>query len=809
MPFIKVHKDPGRITGCDIHEVPNETLVIKWASLNVDIAVLGCSVYLNGIEIADIDEMSPDEFIKSIDFTICNDDCVEFVLRPRGFDPISIAVASGIASAITTLLLPTPEIPNDAGRINSSPNNNLNAATNQSRPRLAIPDIAGQIVSFPDFIQPSYFEYVNNLRIVKEIFCIGVGRYQVDEVRTGETLINNLSGSSFIVHEPGSVPSELLNVRQTNEVDGFEILAENDPSIEANVSGGTVETGNLLRFNDNVAQNIGLLVNDTVTVDLSYQVSSAPQTLNGTFTVLAISDDSITLDTTIPAGDSGTLSGTIINDQANDDRFQWFTLSGNAIEEVWFQIQMPNGIRSADEAFTVNFDLQVESLDSSGTPTGSVTTVQVEIEGNTLDPQFRTFKITDSDGWTPARGRARAVRTNDTVDQSDHIDTTRLEDIQAVTSYSGANFGDVTLLEVNRRATIFATSVREDKINALVTRRLQLFRDGQVQNQYTATRSFADYAFYILHTLIGIPVSQIDTEGLFEISDGLSTPELGFFDFTFDDFNVGLRSRLETTCNAARVRYFNLPSPQWNFIREQEETVRSFMFNRRNIAPRSSRQVYKFQRTEDFDSVRVKYVDPDTNTEAVVERRFLDGSIVEGAGLRAADIDLAGCRNITQATNRAELEIRKIVYQRRQVSDVFLSDALFVGLGNRIQWADPNDEQIFSGEVLGFKGRYFDTSERVNLVTGETYFVNISTDDGSVSNTVQVTARSDTEFGFIAEGLVGAYLVSGDSQLNSRYFIYRDGEKTDLVVTATESPDERNNVRVTATEYTPEIFEQD
>lgn len=41
--------------------------------------------------------------------------------------------------------------------------------------------------------------------------------------------------------------------------------------------------------------------------------------------------------------------------------------------------------------------------------------------------------------------------------------------------------------------------------------------------------------------------------------------------------------------------------------------------------------------------------------------------------------------------NRAQLEARRLIYQRTAVEDVELSDADMVQLGDRVRWADVYD----------------------------------------------------------------------------------------------------------------------
>ncbi len=807
MPVIAVSQDPSAIERPTLHSVDNGTNLLEWLIDNIDYPDrLGVTVQLNGDTIADIDEHSEQEFNFNINFELNDRDTALIIFRPRGTEVIAAIVIAVVSLAISLTLTPKPALPNNTGKRTESPNNQLNAATNTFRPRQAIPDIAGQVVSYPDFIQPSYYEYINNLKVVKEIFCIGVGQYLVEEVKTGETMIDDIPGSSYIVHPPGSVPSELLNVRSSNDIDGQVLLPSDDGSLFYSGDIDVINGGiTIVTPSSNTVDNLSLQVGTSINIDVSGTDSEgAPVSFSGTVTIAAI-NSSNSFDISSSIGFTTTDGTGFIEVASEDPKSNRLStiLEGEEINSVWFNVVLPQGIRTESQTvLDLDFNIVAYEIDSNSNDTGTLYSDTVTISGNTLNPQYRTFKLNVPSG----RYRAEIYRT--TLTQPDGaIDNSKIESIVSVTPYSGANFGDVTLLEVDRRATTQPLAGTQSKINALVTRKLQTFDGG---GAFVATRSFADYVYYILSDQAGEPDSQIDTDTLFGIYDGLADPQLGYFDFTFDDSDIGMRERIETACNVARVRYYNLPKPRWNFVREEAQQVRVAMFNRRNILPASSSQVYKFQRTADFDSVQVRYTDPDNNTEAVINRAWNGTSIISGEGFRPIEIDLAGCRNVTQATNRADLEIRKLVYQRRRVNDTVMNEGQFIGLGQLIQWADPNDQQIFAGEVAGFDGvDTFDTFERVNLKTGVTYFVNITDNTGAVSNTATVTARTDTDYGFIASGLSGAYVASGAVQLGSKYFIYKNGELTDLLVTAIDRPDERGNVAIEGVEYVAQVFEQD
>ena len=114
-----------------------------------------------------------------------------------------------------------PDTPGNSGE-GTSPNNKLNAATNEFRPNEAVPQIFGSPTAYPDFIQPSHYVYEDNVKIIREMFCIGEGRYQIDRILSGETDFDEIPNSSATVYHPGQIPpsEQRIIVRSTSEARG-------------------------------------------------------------------------------------------------------------------------------------------------------------------------------------------------------------------------------------------------------------------------------------------------------------------------------------------------------------------------------------------------------------------------------------------------------------------------------------------------------------------------------------------------------------------------------------------------------------
>ncbi|MDB4306300.1 host specificity factor TipJ family phage tail protein, partial [bacterium] len=764
MPTIYHHKDPSNITKPDIYEVPNGTNVIKWMARKwADSAEmsdgLSISILLNCKEIYNSDDENADPSI--LDLCINGTDSISIINRPAA-SVIIVAVAVVAAAALMIALMPS--LPGDAGGGSESPNNKLQAARNEFRPGEARPEIFGANVSYPDFLQPIYFEYVNNLKILSELCYVGEGSYALKkpdgstgEVRFGETPFNSIPGSSYAIYEPGDVlPAELLTIHRTSEaVDGQEPVAPDDESIQQSdqvdsvVSGGPGNNTLTLVSDSTLAFDMALVIGEYITLydDLLDATIGTFEITNLTTVVdqTVIEIDSIAGIAVLPANIviSKTDSSGVLQNYVG-----WFTIPGDNADEVWFNWQMPSGIRSEKgKKITIDLEFEIESLASDGvTPTGLNFVKQESITGNTADGQFRTTKFTKTEfpSLPAAQYRARARRLTDQFSGS-AAQQVKMEQFVSVTPYTELDNSTGTVIAFERRATTFAVSASGNKNNLDVIRKLPTYNrltDFYDVNTLTETRSFADAVAYTLIVGSGRDSSTIDLAGLYEIYDGLLHEELGYFDFTFDNENVGLGERIESICNVARVTPFR-DGGLYNFTRDEEKLIRSAMFNRRVTVGNSSTQNIQLQRPDDKDSVALTYVDPTLNVEKTLYRRVDSGGNIvdDGQGRQALKIKLAGCRGFFQAWNRVNLEMRRIIYQRWTVNDTVLRDGMSVGLMERVGWVDPNDVNLFSGEIIGFSGNDYDTTERFIPETGIDYLVYITDDKGNVSNTVAATAR--------------------------------------------------------------------
>lgn len=118
--------------------------------------------------------------------------------------------AAGAIGFVGTMLInaafPGPGVPSSNRQqalVSPSPTYNLTAQGNRARPGEPIPDFYGRHLHFPDFAADPYTEYAGNEQYLYQLFCIGQGEYEIEQVRIGDTAIENFPEVEYAFYGPG------------------------------------------------------------------------------------------------------------------------------------------------------------------------------------------------------------------------------------------------------------------------------------------------------------------------------------------------------------------------------------------------------------------------------------------------------------------------------------------------------------------------------------------------------------------------------------------------------------------------------
>lgn len=848
MASLVILKDPTGTLGKDVYPIEAGEYAIdvlmQYAPNGINQE--NQSILLNGKKI--------EPTLEQLEVALKENDILVLVNEVKGYTEIIYAVVAIVAAVLAVALAPTPEIPNQSGQQKQSPNNQLQGQSNIARTYQAWPLVLGSPIPYPDLIGEPIEEYEDNIKKVKQFFLLGFGQYEITEVRTESTPISNFTNANYVQYSPvnnvATVPNYMTSFR-ASEVDGqilkglneqddavTEYSAPMETSVDSGVSGSTAvfnvdqntDTDAMKSFFDSSGG-----FQSTVYYEILQGTPGAGEPPEPTFTQgtgfvtamtleaggyyrIVMSDFNgegglppLPIPQTIQFSQGGTGEITAINMPVQ-------------CEDIWVNLGFGRGLRGADENTdgTVLVDIIVTKLDSKGgQPTGFSYTEAAVITERTLNPVYRTVKIgpanLDGVGWY----RVTIRRVNNASLNASAPDECRAESVQCISYYSNKTFGDATILEVNIPATQNATATRQTKINLTCASMTPSYDTATqtVDTTLRASRRMADCILHMHMNYYGLDPALLDLDALYEIQERLdaTNPELARFDFTFDDNDISYQDRLESILNVARC-YTWQDGNVWRFGRDEAKDIASGLISRRDIAGENREYSITFNSfvSQNFDGIRLEYVDRAINKKAYINRAIdSNGNILNQPSANPKLIELAGCQSLAQAENRADLEVRKLIYQRETLVETCLPSMTFLDKGDVVLYAEQYESKSYDGEILEIAGSTAKTTELIEWELNKSYEVYFTLADGSLSGPHPVSPIGvDGSFYFNCEFLTGAYTRDGimgyQVKTGSRYIISESVEmdRTKWIISSKESASE-SATKFTMLNYDERIYEND
>ncbi|HEK0753189.1 TPA: MoaD/ThiS family protein [Proteus mirabilis] len=813
MPIIEIQRVAG---------IPKERVEIKAGSLFFDWLKEqnfhhDVDIYVNGVKLNDDDHL---------DFIISEFHHIQIFDQPKGIIGDILNPVFKFVSKIFSFLAPkSPSFSAADVNAKESPNNRLTGQTNIARTYQARPEIHGQVRAFPDLIQQSMFEYIDNKKMVTEWMNFGIGYYTIENVKYSESELIALDGASYQIFQPGEVIPQIFEGFEFPDVDGQEIPGPNEsdeiPQYEAtanNVISGEIKGGeaaikiekqdDFRYFMDIVKpRSVSLVVN--VTYDTPQGSVTKDIKVDAYLSDAKESDDGAIISpkyyyefffTNLTGGDLATLPPNAIVNTSKfvlyDNQFltvgPFFSpLDGG---ELWVHLNAQLGDGDWASARIEFWKIDDNNNEISGTR-------EAFDRGFPSAPKTKTYYLTEK--FKPLAGYGRyAIQLTRLENSNDHS-ILKLEEVFIVRERINEVHEEDTLVKVTVRATEAPTGTRERKYNALATRHVISYDMNSRSVDYTLrpSRSFADAVAHTWLVTAGQPESTIDLYGLYSIYESLPDKRLGYFDYTFDDEDVSLGQRIETICNVARVISF-WDNGVLTFTREEEKQYPSGTFNRANTTGNGFSLSYDMTMPSGNDGVEIEYVNPKTNKKTYLKYRIEDNKIVNKPAKNPNKITIHGCRNEYQAIDRALLEMDRLIHQRMSISVQTLADGDYVYPGDLIIIADTYDKNQQAGYIVERIGNQFSTNEKV-VFDGE-MFVCVTDHLGNTTERFKATPRSDTAYGFIADVPdIQINIYDGMSvQSPSRYVISNIVEMDSMRwIVSDKKPNADGTFSITASEY--------
>ena len=767
--MLTILNDPAGITGWRRYELdPSHSL-----QANIERHIpggAGCELRINGVTVDPMTDPRMDAPPSLLDSVVV-------VRRPEGLDLVTWLIVAAVAAAAAFVLMPS--MPNLGGATSKdSPNNRLTGQSNVARAYQAIPDVYGYRRVWPDLIQPSVVEYVDHVKYVTEWLCISRGKGTIADVQYAETPIDDIDGASYEVFEP--VPSAgypefgtttILNVDEvfaSDEVNGQELIPV-EPFATLTKTGTFTAVTAATQFTVTIPDGADLDQLKSLVPSGTTEVSTG-----GFFPVFS---ESCTVQAVSVSGGNATFtfSSSAWSDSHTDEAAS-FTIVPNGTasavigpftlpvtcDRIWWNTIFQRGLKG-----TVDIRAEWWQIDSGGVEiSGTRQTQDNTYTADTYDQRFYTNKVTPTGGT--GRYRIQFERLNE-VNGDGSADVAKLEEVYAVREYASKTLPGVTVIRVTTKATESATGFSDRKFNLRWLRHVRTLTTDTLSESRNFARAMAH-----IWTIAGNDITGLDTDALQAINDDLGeTSQLLRFDGSLDDADMSLGERLQYVANTARCVVWR-DGTKWTATRDQARPYPELQLDYRNLAAGGDSTIgYAAHLPATNDGIELEYVDELTQSKkSYIRINISTGSPVAGAVSNPRKVKLQGCTTTAQANNRAQLEARRLIYQRVSVSDTALADAGALGIGALVRWIDPNDfagdDGLQAGEVMAISGNVIATSEPIDWKGQSSGRIMFTGQDGRQVGTTQLCYP-------VANGVqvaalpAGVYVRDGARQLGSRY----------------------------------------
>ena len=549
--------------------------------------------------------------------------------------------------------------------------------------------------------------------------------------------------------------------------------------------------------------------------------------LDGSYTIVAVTPDTIILDDpasvnsdwnildTIPGDSSPPLSPTLsVSGQ------RWigpFVLDEEESIALYANFVASNGLYKDDGtdqiAASIEVMVEVTPIDETDTARGAPETVSVILNGSATLKETVAYTLYQSFVGFVGRFSIRASRITeaDSTFEGQVIDEVRWRDVYSVAPVSDLHFGNVTTVHSKTYATASALAVKERKLTMLATRKLPA-RVGET-SEFTdtvlvPTLNAADIFCAICRDLyIGNrSIAEIDVSNIYNTVEQVETYFGHIFPsqfcYTFDNDNLSFEETATLVALALHcVAYRRGSVIKLSFEEETEDST--LLFNHRNKIPRSEAREFNFGFSNDNDGVQFTYVDPVDDSIISV---FLPESY---PSINPKKIESIGVRNHLQAYFLAWRAWNKIRYQNVGVRFDATQEADLLLRNDRILVTDSTRQGAQDGEVTAIDALELTLSQEVDLTVYDTYSVFLQHVDGSVE-TISCIAGTDPNQIILDDAPSQTLVTDKEAYARTTFILVGDEETQQLAFLVTEKePVDKMISTVTAINYDARYYQND
>lgn len=808
-------------------------LTSKYESMPEHISIFHTASNMDHAEISFANEVTPKNAfdLKQLDFLPGTFIVIE---NPKWV----AAIVSIVISIAIAFLMPTPSMAQTTQNINqsSSANNELSNRENKIRVNGRIADIYGAAWDTPDSIAVPYKVYENNIEVEHMVGCIGRGQYHIKGVYDGETNIVDIAGASVEVFRPGvdivsgepyfSIGTEIttppLTVQHQTSVNGQVLRPADTQTLEGTNYLLFAYPNEILRATaNNIDLTTKFVSNDRVEItNTSFSYNGQTYDLNGTYSVLSVADDRMTLSNPAAVNKNWLKLKELSNQQTaalspkiSSIGEKWigpFILDNIERSRVLCNFVATNGLYTVSSggnqgAVNVTIEVEVTPVNESGAAIGNPMLKQIILKGSAKSRQTvgATLDMTTFQG----RCSVRARRLTPTPAVTTVVDDVKWQALYGAYPLQSTKYEYETVFRARTYATTGALSVKSRKINFELQRMLPTYKNGAMTTELFPTSSFADALVSMaLDDKIGRrTIEEIDIENIYrtynDIVDYFGTPLAAEFCTTLDDTNVSFEELVTNLCDAVFCTAYRQNNKlKIYFERPTDNSV--LLFNFRNIIPDSYKHDLTFGVMDDYDGLIYEYTDPSDDSRINIY-------LPDKGAKNPKEVKSVGVRNKWQAHFNAHRLWNKLRFQRKSITFDAAPESELLVLRDRIAVADYRNGIHQSGEVRQQEGLILTLSHDVDFIVGKSYVIYLQMGDGSV-DLIPITAGSAKNKVILGRLPNGALKLSSDDFINTMYTVVNDDTKDSLpYLVAKKEPVDKFSNTITAVNYDERYYLND
>ncbi len=718
------------------------------------------------------------------------------------------AIVSIVISIAIAFLMPTPSIAQTTQNTNqsSSANNELSNRENKIRVNGRIADNYGAGWNTPDLIAVPYKVYENNVEVEHVVGCIGRGHYKINGAYDGETNIVDIAGASVEVFRPGvdivsgepyfSLGTEIttppLTVQHQTSVNGQVLRPADTQSLEGTNYLHFAYPNEILRATaNNTDLTTKFVSNDRVEItNASFTFNGQTFDLNGTYSVLSVADDRMTLSNPAAVNANWLKLKELNNQQTaalspkiSSIGEKWigpFILDNVERSRVLCNFVATNGLYTVSSggyqaAVNVTIEVEVTPVNESGAAIGNPMLKQIILKGSAKSRQ--TVGATLDMVTFQGRCSVRARRLTPTPTVTTVVDEVKWQALYGAYPLQSTVYEHETVFRARTYATTGALSVKSRKINFDLQRMLPTYKNGAMTTELYPTSSFADALVSMaLDDKIGRrSIDEIDLENIYrtynDVVDYFGTPLAAEFCTTIDDTNLSFEELVTNLCDAVFCTAYRQNNKlKLYFERPTDNSV--MLFNFRNIIPDSYKHDLTFGVMDDYDGLIYEYTDPTDDSRINIY-------LPDKGAKNPKEVKSVGVRNKWQAHFNAYRIWNKMRFQRKSITFDAAPESELLVLRDRIAVADYRNGIHQSGEVVQQEGLVLTLSHDVDFIAGKSYVIYLQMADGTV-DLIPVTPGSAKNKVVLGRLPNGALKLSPDDFVNTIYTVVNDDTKGSL-----------------------------